>query len=725
MSYTDYTREQSQTSMTDQIEATVQSVFPERVYFRVRRTPDDEYLWEHLSASPAWITDIGIRREGNLLAQVRTDDTERMRLALHQVLSSPNTPVRMLVTFCAGNQQCTTVRMGLVQSSHDKNSIDGYLEPEELDTTLFSHPWLGPFLQRMDISYTLINRKFEIVDFNLRSDEYAQAALGRSLVIGESVLSYASPESKALLEHDLEQSFLGTEVHREWSEHEPATDDQVLSSMYIPFTDTAGQVPTVAMCTFDLTHLRRVEQHQRELAVAIERSPISVVITNPEGVMTYVNPFFEELTGYSAGEVVGQNPRLLQSETSRANNDYGDMWTMLSTGKSWTGEFINRKKNGEEYLEKAVLVPVTSGSGELTSIVGLKEDITEQRQTINQLVEREEHFRALFENAGEAIYIHDTAGYIRDANPMATVQTGYSNEELIGMHIGELEAEPQDGLPPEVTDLLETKAPKKAHHVTFETTQRRKDGSVFPTEVTLFLFSEQGERLKASAVLDATERKERMEQLRRSAEENALLLREVHHRVKNNLQRIASLLHLQLDLVSDSHAHMLFQENILRVLSMAAVHETLHENASLTEIDLNGYLKQLIHRLLDFAESQNKQVSIAVDGEPVMAGIDQVVPFGIIVSELILDAIHHTAEDETSREILITITGDTAHSELSIRDNGMVAPSGTILRDAKNDFRSTLIEALVQQVDGCLETIPDDSWYVRLSFVPTNCAHVT
>ncbi|HKK48008.1 MAG TPA: PAS domain S-box protein, partial [Alkalispirochaeta sp.] len=705
--------------VTETIRTAVQTAFPERVYVRIRRTADDQYIWEHFSESPVWLTDVGIYPNGNLLSRVRDDDTERTRVALHTVLTRSSAPLRMIVTFCSETNHCTALRMGMVQSSQDSNAIDGYLEPEEFNATLFGHPWLGPFLERIDISYTLINRAFEIIDFNIRSNEYAKAVLNKPLVIGESILSYASPESKTLLEHDLEQSFLGTEVRREWGEGEAESSDQLFSFTYVPFRDATGQIPLVAMCTVDLTRLRHVERRQRELAIAMAQSPISVIITDPQGAITYVNPFFEELTGYSAAEVLGENPRILKSRGLASDTDYGEMWATLTAGRIWTGEFRNRKKNGDEYLERAVLVPVTTDSGAVTSIVGLKENITELRRTMVQLAQREEHFRALFENAGGAIYIHDTGGFIRDANPMATVQTGYTKEELIGMHVGALDVGSGNRPPPEVATLLATGPHERAHHVNVDTTHRRKDGSEFPVEATLFIFSQQGEQLMAATVVDATERNARVEQIRRSAEDNAILLREVHHRVKNNLQTIASLLRLQLDSVRDEDAHILFQENIHRVLSMASVHEMLHETASLTEIDLNGYLRQLVHRSMDFAASQKKLVSIRVNGESVMAAIEQAVPFGLIASELMLDAIHHATRDGSPRDIEVTIGGDGgAHGALSVRDNGVATPAGTILRDAENDFGFTLIAALAQQINGTLQAIPDDTWHVRLTFVP-------
>ncbi len=460
-----------------------------------------------------------------------------------------------------------------------------------------------------------------------------------------------------------------------------------------------------------------LERRQQELAVAVAQSPISVVITDPEGTITYVNPFFEELSGYSAAEVLGKNPRMLRSDTAQPITNYAAMWKTLAAGKTWTGEFLNRKKNGTIYRERANLVPLINSDQEVTSIVGLKEDITELTTTITKLKEKEEHFRSLFDNAGAAIYIHDTSGIIREANPMASIQTGYAPGELIGMHVGQLDAGTGNEPPEEVMNLLESDPEERAHHVTFGTTERRKDGTTFPAEVTLFLFSSREEQLIAATVVDATERTQHLARIQQSAEENAILLRELHHRVKNNLQSIASLLRLQLGLLRDSQDRTLFEDNINRVLSMAVIHGMLDEATTLKDVDLKGYLKQLRNHLLDWSATRNKRVSITVEGSSVVAGIEQAVPFGIIANELAMDAIQRTTTDDKPREIAISIHGNGNCATFIIRDNG--APeAGEFLRESGNGFATTLIHALTQQIGGTLHNLPGTDRQVELTFPP-------
>jgi PAS domain S-box-containing protein len=129
---------------------------------------------------------------------------------------------------------------------------------------------------------------------------------------------------------------------------------------------------------------RQAEESLRNVSIAVEQSPVSIVITDLVGNIVYVNPHFCRLTGYSREEVIGQNPRLLQSgEIPPAV--YAEMWRRLTAGEVWEGEFHNRKKDGELFWEHATISPVRDARGEIKSYVGVKEDITERRRAAEQM----------------------------------------------------------------------------------------------------------------------------------------------------------------------------------------------------------------------------------------------------------------------------------------------------------------------------------------------------
>jgi PAS domain S-box-containing protein len=144
----------------------------------------------------------------------------------------------------------------------------------------------------------------------------------------------------------------------------------------------------------DVTGRRESDEMLRKLSLAVEQSPESIVITNTEANIEYVNEAFCRTTGYTRDEVLGQNPRVLHSgQTPRAT--YESMWEHLSQGKPWKGEFFNRRKNGEEYVEFAILTPIRQADGAITHYVAVKEDITEKRRVGRELDEHRHHLEDL------------------------------------------------------------------------------------------------------------------------------------------------------------------------------------------------------------------------------------------------------------------------------------------------------------------------------------------
>lgn len=129
----------------------------------------------------------------------------------------------------------------------------------------------------------------------------------------------------------------------------------------------------------NITEKKKMEEKLKILFQASEQSPASIVITNLEGNIEYVNPKFEELSGYKEEEVLGKNPRILKSGHFQ-ECDYKKLWQTISKGKEWQGEFHNIKKNGELYWEKALISPIFNSAGAITHFMAVKEDITEKKQ---------------------------------------------------------------------------------------------------------------------------------------------------------------------------------------------------------------------------------------------------------------------------------------------------------------------------------------------------------
>jgi PAS domain S-box-containing protein len=175
----------------------------------------------------------------------------------------------------------------------------------------------------------------------------------------------------------------------------------------------------------------------RKLSRAVDQSPVSVVITDITGSIEFVNPWFTELTGYSIEDLKGENPRILKSGLT-PEAVYDDLWKNISNGKTWRGEFCNKKKNGELYWESASISPVYNNEGTLTNYVAVKEDITERKLGEVALLESEERFRKIFEESpiGMAT-VKDDYHFIR-VNGAFSKMIGYNEKELNNLTFKEI-----------------------------------------------------------------------------------------------------------------------------------------------------------------------------------------------------------------------------------------------------------------------------------------------
>ncbi len=166
----------------------------------------------------------------------------------------------------------------------------------------------------------------------------------------------------------------------------------------------------------ELTERIKAEANLRKLSVAVEQSPVSIVITDMAGTIEYVNPHFTELTGYSPEEAIGQNPRILKTGETSAE-EYRQLWETILSGGEWRGEFHNRKKDGDLYWEQAHISPIRDNSYCITHFIAIKEDITERKQLESQL-RHSQKMEAIGQLAG---------GIAHDFNNILTAIIGYSS----------------------------------------------------------------------------------------------------------------------------------------------------------------------------------------------------------------------------------------------------------------------------------------------------------
>ena len=183
-----------------------------------------------------------------------------------------------------------------------------------------------------------------------------------------------------------------------------------------PFFDKKGNPIGVVSTFFDLTERRKMEKELSRLAALVEQTSEHIVITNTEGIIEYVNPAFTQVTGYEKDEAIGKTPRLLASG-KHSKEFYKEFWNTLKSGKTWRGEFINRRKNGEEYYDRTVAFPIKDKDGNIINFAAIKQDITEEKIREKRLAQVEK-----MNTVGRL-----TGGIAHDFNNLLTVILGYSD----------------------------------------------------------------------------------------------------------------------------------------------------------------------------------------------------------------------------------------------------------------------------------------------------------
>ena len=265
----------------------------------------------------------------------------------------------------------------------------------------------------------------------------------------------------------------------------------------------------------DITESKRAEADLRKLGRVLEQSPASVLITNTDGVIEYVNPRFEKVSGYSAKEAIGKNPRFLQGG-DKTKLDYQEMWMSLLAGKEWRGMFHNRRKDGSIYWESASISPLRDERGNITHFIAVKEDITAQKRAEDQLRMN----ATVFDTTAEGIMVTDEENRIKTVNPAFSRITGYSQEDVLG-HMPNILSSGRHSQ--SFYEKLWESVLQKGYW-SGEIWNRRKDGSVFPEWLSISsIKGENGVAKEFVAVFsDITKHKEDEEQIRYQANYDAL-----------------------------------------------------------------------------------------------------------------------------------------------------------------------------------------------------------
>jgi PAS domain S-box-containing protein len=253
--------------------------------------------------------------------------------------------------------------------------------------------------------------------------------------------------------------------------------------------------------------------------------------------------------------------------------------------------------------------------------------------------------------------------------------------------------------------------------LTLEVVAKTSDGTTFDAGLALAPITG-GELVRGivCSIRDISERVQAEEQILRSLKEKEILLQEIHHRVKNNLQIISGLLNLQIDEKGNPHTNRILSENRGRILSMAKVHDQLYKSDDFTNVNLMRYTEDLIDQIFSLSDTSKESIKINLDIAEISFDVNRTIYYGLMVNELVVNALKHAFPNGQTGEISISLeqNGGNAYI-LTIRDNGVGLPNDIDPAESST-LGLSLVHMLTDQLDGSIHIDNDHGTTIVIKF---------
>lgn len=347
---------------------------------------------------------------------------------------------------------------------------------------------------------------------------------------------------------------------------------------------------------------------------------------------------------------------------------------------------------------------------------GLVTQLEDMRRSRKKLKEQEARFKALFETSKDALMTLDRNGFL-DCNRQTLSLFGLSSKkEFVNMSPWKLSPPMQPN--GETSESLAKKRIAYAFehgHNKFEWVHRTKCGDDFPAEVWLTSLEVDGKAILQATVRDITERKMRERRLRDNVEEKDVLLREIHHRVKNNLQTVSSLLNLQSKHIEDEEAVQVLTDTLNRIRSIALIHEKLYTVNDIAKIDFKEYVESLLKHLVHAHMIDVERIGINIDVDNVNLGVDKAITCGLILNELVTNSFKHAFPGEADGNVSIVLKKDGENVNITVSDDGIGMNEMEDLRNT-NTLGLQLVMTLARDLDANIDLVDGKGTTLEITF---------
>ncbi len=476
--------------------------------------------------------------------------------------------------------------------------------------------------------------------------------------------------------------------------------------------------------------LKEREQELLLLSNAIESSSDAIAISQPDAILQYVNTAFLKLWDYrTKDEVIGRPAADFWVEPEKAS--FVAQMVLMKGG--WSGELKAIGRDGSVFNVDVNTSLVKGSDNKPAGIIGIFRSNLARKLADQSVLENEERFRSLFENALEGIFQTTPDGRYLNMNPAFSSMFGYSSPEEMIVSINDIGS--QVYVDPEVRERLKKLLNENGMVKNYEAQVYKKDGSRFWISINARLIRDDGmlDRYEGTNI-DITERKiadEKLEEQKRrllqtnqqleslnrellaSYREKELLLKEINHRIRNNLNMISGILFLESEKLEDEKAKSFFNDVRTRISSMSAVYDRLYQSPDLQNVNLAEYVRSLTLSIISSYKPADSRINIRVDADEVRLDVKRAGVLGLILNELISNALKHGFPEKKDGTVHVKLAESEGNITLAVSDDGIG------IREGEHGNVSTglpLVRMLAKQVVGTLEIYDDSGTTATISF---------
>ncbi len=431
----------------------------------------------------------------------------------------------------------------------------------------------------------------------------------------------------------------------------------------------------------------------------VEHSLVGIYIIQDEE-YAYTNPKHDEIFGYpekgmldmSIWKVIPEQSKQILTEAAEKRKN--------KTSESLQYSYKALRKDGT-LIDVEVRETKMQYNGRV-AVIGTLQDITERKKAEDELLRQREYLRTVIDADPNFVFAKDSEGSFTLVNKSVAEMYGTTVEELTGKSMADIipDAEEVEHFLKVDREVIRTGERK---FIPEEKVSNLNTGEVMWCQtIKVPLNAVDGSVQVLGVSVDITARKLAEEITRKSLHEKEMLLKEIHHRVKNNLQIIVSLLKLQSKYVNDPKDLQIFNSSRSRVETMSLIHEKLYKSNDISDIDLGSYIKDLVSHILKAYKVNHDEISFELKSDSIQLSIDTAIPCGLIINELINNSLKYAFPEGHQGKIEINISRAGEGIILEIRDNGTGIPE-TFDISSSDSLGLQLVETLIRQISGTVE----------------------